>query len=438
VIWGGGKPGSNVAFGPIYMLIDDRGQSTQLLLTEELVRPLGGILALNRQRVTVMGEWRSISAQIAGGRILRVISIRLGSGAKAPTAAADVSVIGPQPFVTILCKFSDVAAESKPRSYFQGLLGSTYPELDHYWRELSYNTINIVGSGAVGWYTLPHPKSYYLYGTPLQFDFSRATNDCTAVADADVYFPSYFGINLAFNDNLGGYWGGSWCLDRDGVFKCYGMTWMHPEVYEHQVAWAHETGHAFGLPHSSGAYGETYDNYWDVMSSVWGACPPNHPVYGCVGQHTISYHKDMLGWIPTGQKYVATRGSQATITLEQLALPQTSTYKMLQIPIGESTTCFYSVEVRRKAGYDAQLPGEAVIIHEVDTTRERPAYVVDVDNNGNTGDAGAMWTVGETFTDTANVITLTVNSATTTGFVVTVINNPFPNRVYLPLILRNP
>ena len=428
IIWGDPNPGSGGEPIEIYMLMDDTGQSTQLLLNEDLARPLGGILALNRQRVVVVGEWRSTSAQIAGARVLRVTSIQLGSGAKAPTAATDVSVIGPQPFVTILCKFSDVAAESKPRSYFQELLGSTYPELDHYWRELSYNTINIVGSGAVGWYTLPHPKSYYVYGTPLQFDFDRATNDCTAVADADVYFPSYFGINLAFNDDLGGYWGGGWCLDRDGVSKCYGMTWMHPGVYEHQGAWAHEMGHAFGLPHSSGAYGETYDNYWDVMSNQWLVCPPNHPVYGCVGQHTISYHKDMLGWVPAGQKYVATAFSQ-TVTLEQLALPQTTNYKMAQIPIGGSATYFYTVEVRRKVGYDAQLPGEAVIIHEVDTTRGRPAYVVDADWNGDTGDDGAMWTVGETFSDAVNSISVSVDSATATGFVVTIIFKPTPTQL---------
>ena len=48
------------------------------------------------------------------------------------------------------------------------------------------------------------------------------------------------------------------------------------------------------------------------------------------------------------------------------------------------------------------------------------AQVVDVDNNGDPNDAGAMWTPGETFTDAANGITVTVNAQTATGFQVTI------------------
>jgi uncharacterized repeat protein (TIGR01451 family) len=100
----------------------------------------------------------------------------------------------------------------------------------------------------------------------------------------------------------------------------------------------------------------------------------------------------------------------------------TNNYLMAQIPIAGSSTRFYTVEARRLAGYDSHnpIPGEAVVIHEVDTTRERPAYVVDVDNNGDTGDAGAMWLPGEVFSSTTNGITVCVNSATSTGFIVTI------------------
>jgi hypothetical protein len=144
-----------------------------------------------------------------------------------------------------------------------------------------------------------------------------------------------------------------------------------------------------------------------------------------VGAHTISYHKDFLGWIPSAQKYVATPGSNQTIVLERLGQPvSSSNYLMAQIPIGGSTIRFYTVEARRFTGYDSQIPGEAVVIHQVDTTRsDRLAQVVDVDNNGDPNDAGAMWTPGETFTDLANGITVSVNAATTTGFEVTILSD---------------
>lgn len=181
-------------------------------------------------------------------------------------------------------------------------------------------------------------------------------------------------------------------------------------------------GHGFGLPHSSGPYGATYDSRWDVMSNVWGNCSPPDPNYGCVGVHTISYHKDRLGWIPPSRKFVPLPGSSQTITIERLGQPVSgSNYLMAQIPIGGSTTQFYTIEARRFAGYDIQIPGEAIVIHRVDTTRgDRLAQVVDTDDNGDPNDAGAMWIPGDTFVDTANRITVSVNRATTTGFEVTI------------------
>jgi hypothetical protein len=180
-------------------------------------------------------------------------------------------------------------------------------------------------------------------------------------------------------------------------------------------------GHGFGLPHSCYNPINVYDNAWAVMSQDRYNCAADHdPIYGCIGQHTISYHKDILGWIPSGQEYTAANGT-ATITLEQLALPATGNYKMAKIPIGGSSTHFYTVEARRLIGYDVKLPGAAVVIHEVDTTREEPAHVV-----GGNGNMGAKWVAGQTFTDTPNKISVSVLSATATGFQVSISLNPAP------------
>ena len=204
------------------------------------------------------------------------------------------------------------------------------------------------------------------------------------------YFPSFVGINLMFNDDLDCCaWGGSTSLNLDGQSRMYRVTWLPPWGYESQGPIAHEMGHGFGLPHSSGPYGATYDSRWDVMSDVWGNCPPYDPTYGCVGTHTISYHKDLLGWIPSNRRYVAALGTSQTITLEPLDQLASSGYMIARIPLPGSTTRFYTVETRRLAGYDAPLPGHAVIIHLVDTTRpDRDAQVVDPDANGNPDDAG--------------------------------------------------
>lgn len=415
----GDGPGPQYGAQVRYFLHTEDGRIIYLELEEELIQAAGGALVLDGRQVVVNGSM--LSTRAGGTEQLLVVSIAAAEGSVAGDGQNPLTVTGSHPWISIMCKFRDVSDEPRDLAYFQEMYSSAWPGLDHYWREVSFDIANVMGSGAVGWYTLPQPRSYYIVNNTL--DFERAASDCTGVADADVNFTNYDGINLMFNANLDGYaWGGGLYMTLDGVAKYWHMTWEPPWGYANITVMSHEMGHGFGLPHSSGAYGETYDNRWDVMSDTWTDCANStDAVYGCIGQHTISYHKDMLGWVTLPERYIPpASGGTNTITLEQLALPQTNNYKMARIPIGASVTRFYTVEVRRKVGYDVKLPGQAVIIHEVDTTRMRPANVVDPDNNGDTGDAGAMWTVGETFTDAANGISVSVLSSTATGFQVSI------------------
>jgi M6 family metalloprotease-like protein len=427
ILWGDSQTGNSRS---VYTLTDSSGQTTVLSLDETLAQSMGGVLAINRRFVTVQGIWPAPPSgqNIPAALMVTSISLATPPGSDGLAAVPSAAVTGSKPWVSIMCKFSDYAVEPKNLAYFQGMYSSVKPGLDHYWREQSYDLANVAGSTASGWFVLPHPESTYnptdtLGGT----DLDLLANDCIAAADDNVDYSLYTGINMMFNTNFdNGYaWGGSRFMNLDGVIKSWSTTWEPPWGYEDITVIAHEMGHGFGLPHSSGNYGQTYDNQWDVMSDTWSNCiNSTDATYGCLGQQTISYHKDKLGWIPAGQKFTAGLDTITTITIEQLDMPQTGNYLMAQIPIGGSSTHFYTVEARRKTGYDVKLPGQAVIIHDVDTKRNDtlkiPAHVVDADGNGNTGDAGAMWTVGETFLDSANSISVTVVSATATGFQVTI------------------
>jgi len=320
------------------------------------------------------------------------------------------------------------------------MYASTYPGLDHYWRELSYNNVNVLGSRASGWYTLPYPRSHYIYDRDgngsLDADLNALARDCTAKGDIDVYFPAYIGINLMFNYSLDGYaYGGSAYLTLDGITSSWRTTWEPPWGYSDIAVIEHEMGHGFGMPHSSGNYGHVYDNYWDVMSMDGRYYNNPDPIYGHFGQHTIAYHKDKTGWILPSEKYTALPGNQALITLERLALPQTNNYKMAQIPIWGSPNLFYTVEARRQAGYDVILPGNGVIIHEVNKNRSEPAHVIDIDGNGNTGDSGAIWSVGEKFIDATHGITVTVNAETATGYTIQIQISDY-NNIFLPIVSK--
>lgn len=231
VLYGDGRPGTGVT-AEIYTLTSTDGQVAELLFEEELARPYGGILVLNRKYIAVetvlSSEKRSFNDATP---VLQVSSLTL----KAPPpqyrtmdAAVDESsdVFGSKPWVSIMCKFSDVGDEPENLAYFQNMYANSKPGLDHYWRELSYNNANIVGSGGYGWFTLPHDKSYYNpTGERGKADLTKLFADCTAAADAVVDFSSFSGINTMFNfDFDNGYaWGGSRYASLDGASRVFSM-----------------------------------------------------------------------------------------------------------------------------------------------------------------------------------------------------------------------
>jgi len=416
ILWGDGTPGSGQT-RTSYFISTTQNDTIQLIFNEDSLISVGGPNGLNQKAVIVQGTW------LVAGKVLQLQSIAFDHGISATPQA----VIGSQPWVSIMCRFSDVAVEPRNLAYFQCMYSSNFPGLDHYWRQNSYNLVNLEGSGAFGWYNLPHPRAYYLPGGNL--DWWTAAADCTAAANSSVDFTPYVGINLMFNADLDCCaWGGTWYACLDGICKNWRTTWEPPWGYENTGVIAHETGHGFGLPHSSGNYGAVYDNQWDVMSDFWSNIYRGgyDLTYGTLGQHTISYHKDILGWIDPAQMFIAKTGMISHITLERIALPQTTNYLGARVLIDNSPNHFFTVEARRFAGYDNWLPGEAVIIHEVVLGRAEPAHVVDIDGNGNTGDEGAMWKPGETFTSSAYGISVKVDSSTSTGFVVTIRNRYTP------------
>ena len=448
LVWADGQPAEPPAPASrsdmLAFLTGDDGVVRRLEISPALVNRIGGLLRFDRRRVTVTmspaDPQRAAQAQgLTPGvavtlrpvdlQLLAASDVRSRAGEQ-PQNWVEAAVTGAHPWVTIACKFSDVAVEPRTLSYFTGMYGSASPGLDHYWRELSYDTVNLAGSMAFGWYVLPKPRSAYVYDTDgngsVDADLDALFTDCTEAANAadelpqplpDPDFTAFQGINMVFNADLDGpAWGGSRYATLDEVAKVWRVTWEPPWAYADVSVIAHEMGHGFGLPHSSGSYGETYDNAWDVMSKDRYGCPPRDAIYGCTGQHTVAYHKDLLGWIPSTRKVAVAFGAPATVTLERLAQPTGTNPLMVSVSAGTPDGKFFTAEVRRRIGYDAKLPPDAVVIHEVIPGRSdgRPAHVIDIDGNGDTSDAGAMWGVGETFVD-ASGVHIGVTAATATG-----------------------
>lgn len=447
----GDPPHSSGSAGELrFLLLDERGRQTELGLSEEFFLTADELAAFDRLDVTVTGGYTDPQ-----GTRFRVDMISMnGPHGEGGDAAAQRDVTGSQSWLTILCYFADFPWPPHPPSWYETMMGNAYPGMDHYWREASYDKMDLSGSMVVGWYGLPSARAWYVDdtdgdGTPDKLHRDRITTDCVAAAIDDGHssdFSDADGINLVFGSNFGdeasqGF--GYYPVNVSGFRLFKGVTWI--EDGADQVTMAQEMGHAMVvpfLPHSSCSYKKTYDSNWDVMSGG-GCCraccsdtssccsnpnctnnPPGHD-YGCVPVHPITYVKDKLGWIDSDRRYKPSGNVAKTITIEQLANPPSANYLMARLK--RTTTSYYTVEVRRRSGYDDELPNEGVVIHKVVTTRgDRRARVVEIYNDGDKdcNDASATMVPGDWMHDENKGILVYIKGETSTGYRVSITTSP--------------
>ncbi|MBE2270201.1 MAG: hypothetical protein IAE80_18325 [Anaerolinea sp.] len=430
VIYGDPSPDSSQPPITIARLQDANG-----VTIAEFETDYATIFAYNRKQVEITGvvlDLPGLDSQL----IDNAPTVQLTGIREIASAPAVEELTGSQPWVNLLCKFADITTTPKQPSAYADFFSTSYPGLDHFWRAISYNAINLTGSTTVSqWYTLPRNFSYYVQGENVNLD--AIANDCANAANAAVFFPNFVGINFMLNATIGCCaWGGTHTLNIDGQVKTYRATWDPPWAQTHDVI-GHEMGHGFGLPHSSGPADNPptglsiYVSSWDLMSNSGGTCAMSSTTVGCLGQGVIAYYVSTNDWIAPSRIAMVNPGVDTTITIDRLQEPINDTGTLFaRVPIGGSSSLFYTVEVRdSSSGYDRNIPAQAVIIHKVDlsigdSSNTGPALVVDAaDGNDNVNDAGARWLPGESYIDPIQNIRIDVLSQVGSSFSVRIRNN---------------
>jgi hypothetical protein len=262
----------------------------------------------------------------------------------------------------ILCKSSDAGTPNHDVTYYRDLVINTGTGgLADYWRDLSYQNVNLTGSVVKGWYTVPKTTDQWRQLN----DRWKFVEACEKAAKNDPNQPytiptGHIKIFVTFPgiDFFG--WNGGAFVDSN--VDVGGL--------------AHEGGHGLGLNHSFSNNFESlngwwaqiaeYDDPWDAMS--WGNAWRVPTRFGDGPPWMIGYNLDRMGWFPRSRILTigANGGKHATVTLAALSHPEAPGALFVRVPFDvDDPMHYYTLEFRRKDRWDAGIPTDTLLIHEV-------------------------------------------------------------------------
>jgi hypothetical protein len=271
------------------------------------------------------------------------------------------------PWAIVLCCFRDVPQVPQNPDYYEDLFTRNGTGgLCDYWRSVSCNSLDLTGSQVFGWFTMNHASAEV---NQLHFPGDRSTLVQWGVDTAAVN-----GVNLAafrsvlIVQNFG--------VDHGAAGNGVVIVHQDPTLCEFGFI-AHEMGHGFGLPHSNSANPDmVYGDGWDLMSFATTTFQFPIQFRGAQGAATVGLtarNLEALNAIPIGRSWISnTPDFSARIAFDPLNQPAIGNHGALIVKISAAATTpprangsAYTIEFRRKAGWDRNIPEDAVLIHEV-------------------------------------------------------------------------
>ncbi|MBN2549686.1 MAG: M6 family metalloprotease domain-containing protein [Anaerolineales bacterium] len=308
--------------------------------------------------------------------------------------------------LAILVKFTDKNSQVSA-SFFDSLIfGTGSSQLNHYYKEVSYNQLDIVTvnlPSSLGWYTMPstyatYVNNNYCMGLTYPNNCQKLAEDAVAAANPVVDFSQYdndgdlvvdhiFIVHAGVGAEVSGLttdvWSHAWNMSAiqpvDGVWAFYYSTEPEYMVTPGDMTigvYAHELGHGLGLPDLYDTdYSSEGSGAWSLMGiGTWNG-PGNS---GSSPAHLDAWSKIQLGWT-TPTVVVGTIIGAGIANAENNAIA----YR-LQSP-QQASTEYFLVENRQQTGYDSYLPANGLLIWHVDEAIFQNTTECKQHNNWNCG-----------------------------------------------------
>lgn len=291
--------------------------------------------------------------------------------------------------LAILVQFSDNRSQVSPSNFDQLLFGGAFGSLNHYYRAVSYGALDIVTvnlPSSTGWCNMPRTYAYYVNGqkgfgaypqnaqklaedailaaNPL-VDFSQYDNDKDG--NVDTVFIIHAGPGFEFTGDVNQIHSHAWGTNTvpvvDGV-RVPSYT-MEPEYWNvlgdmTVGVYAHELGHAFGLPDLYDTDGSSIGlGQWSLMASgSWNGTYPggNSPAF-------------LDAWSRAELNFASPTIVSSNMLGASIAAAETTQSMYRLWTNGASGSEYFLVENRQQVGYDAALPSAGLLIWHIDQSR---------------------------------------------------------------------
>lgn len=283
------------------------------------------------------------------------------------------------PWAILLCKWSDMPNEARPRSFFEQMFtasGRGTLNMVDFFDDMSHGNIDIGGSKVFGWFSLPQQWSDYKgsgvnpQGRQDLINWARQ-----AAAANGVNLSSFFNVVICMNatptqgtDLFGG--GGGVVCDTNVL---------------HGSILGQEMGHGYGLDHSreNGSTAD-YTDRWDVMSTYSSCFMQSHNDYVLIGPGLNAANMAGRGWLDESRVW-SSQDTSFNEVIKLRPLHRRDLQGYLAARLGN-----YIVEFRTKERWDAAIPRSAVLIHRFE---DNHSYLMSADDGQQ--DLVAKSTLGE-------------------------------------------